>query len=36
MNADAYGSGWIAEIQASADFDPKSLLSAAQYQEITA
>lgn len=36
MNADAYGAGWIAEIEASANFDPKSLLSSTQYQEITA
>ena len=36
MNADAYGVGWIAEIEAEADFDLKTLMSAAQYQEITA
>jgi glycine cleavage system H protein len=36
MNADAYGSGWIAEIEAEADFDLKTLMSAAEYQEITA
>jgi glycine cleavage system H protein len=36
MKADAYGVGWIAEIEAEADFDLKTLMSAAQYQEITA
>ena len=36
MNADAYGVGWIAEIEAESDFDLKTLMSAAQYQEITA
>ena len=36
MNADAYGAGWIAEIEAEADLDLKTLMSAAQYQEITA
>ena len=36
MNADAYGAGWIAEIEAEADFDLKTLMSAAEYQEITA
>ena len=36
MNADAYGAGWIAEIEAEAGFNQKTLMSAAQYQEITA
>jgi glycine cleavage system H protein len=36
INADAYGAGWIAEIETKADFDLKTLMSAAEYQEITA
>ena len=36
INADSYGKGWIAEIELSADFDLKSLLSAEDYQKITA
>jgi glycine cleavage system H protein len=36
INADSYGKGWIAEIELSADFDLKSLLSAEDYQRLTA
>ena len=36
INADAYGKGWIAEIEISPDFDLKSLLSAEDYQKLTA
>ena len=36
INSDAYGKGWIAEIEVSADFDLKSLLSAEDYQKLTA
>lgn len=36
MNIDSYGVGWIAEIEAASDFDTSTLMSAAQYQEITA
>lgn len=36
MNIDSYGVGWIAEIETTSDLDTSSLLSAAQYQEITA
>ncbi|CAB4678926.1 MAG: glycine cleavage system protein GcvH [Actinobacteria bacterium] len=36
MNQDAYGAGWIAEIEAGSNFDQSALMSAAQYQEITA
>jgi glycine cleavage system H protein len=36
INADAYGSGWIAEIEVSPDFDLNSLLSAGDYQKLTA
>jgi glycine cleavage system H protein len=36
INADTYGKGWIAEIELSADFDLKSLLSAEDYQKLTA
>ncbi len=36
INTDPYGSGWIAEIEISPDFDLTALLSAADYQKITA
>ena len=36
INADSYGKGWIAEIELSADFDLKSLLTAEDYQKLTA
>ena len=36
INSDAYGKGWIAEIEVSPDFDLKSLLSAEDYQKLTA
>jgi glycine cleavage system H protein len=36
INTDAYGVGWIAEIQSEAGFDVKSLMSAQEYREITA
>jgi glycine cleavage system H protein len=36
INTDPYGSGWIAEIEISPDFDLTTLLSAADYQKITA
>ena len=36
INSDAYGKGWIAEIEISVDFDLKSLLTAEDYQKITA
>ena len=36
INSDAYGKGWIAEIEISADFDLNSLLSAEDYQKLTA
>ena len=36
INSDAYGKGWIAEIEVAADFDFKTLLKAADYQKITA
>lgn len=36
INSDAYGKGWIAEIELSPDFDLKSLLSAEDYQKLTA
>jgi glycine cleavage system H protein len=36
INVDTYGKGWIAEIELSADFDLKSLLSAEDYQKLTA
>lgn len=36
INADAYGKGWIAEIEISPDFNLKSLLSAEDYQKLTA
>jgi glycine cleavage system H protein len=36
INSDAYGKGWIAEIEISPDFDLKSLLSAEDYQKLTA
>lgn len=36
INTDAYGKGWIAEIEISPDFDLNSLLSAEDYQKLTA
>lgn len=36
INSEPYASGWIAEIQMSADFDIKSLLTAEDYQKLTA
>jgi glycine cleavage system H protein len=36
INSDAYGKGWIAEIEVAADFDLKTLLSAEDYQKLTA
>jgi glycine cleavage system H protein len=36
INSDAYGKGWIAEIEIASDFDLNTLLSAADYQKITA
>lgn len=36
INSDAYGKGWIAEIEISPDFDLKTLLSAEDYQKLTA
>jgi glycine cleavage system H protein len=36
INSDAYGKGWIAEIEISPDFDLKLLLSAEDYQKLTA
>lgn len=36
INTDAYGVGWIAEVQSDAGFDVKSLMSAQEYREITA
>ena len=36
INSDAYGKGWIAEIELSPYFDLKSLLSAEDYQKLTA
>ena len=36
INTDAYGIGWIAEIQSDAGFDVKSLMSAKEYLAITA
>ena len=36
INTDPYGSGWIAEIEISPDFDLTTLLSAADYQKLTA
>jgi glycine cleavage system H protein len=36
INSDAYGKGWIAEIEVDADFDLKTLLSAEDYQKLTA
>lgn len=35
INSDAYGKGWIAEIEIASDFDLNTLLSAADYQKIT-
>lgn len=36
MNSEPYAGGWIAEIQVSSDFDLKTLLTAEDYQKITA
>jgi len=36
INSDAYGKGWIAEIEVASDFDLNSLLSAEDYQKLTA
>jgi glycine cleavage system H protein len=36
INSEPYANGWIAEIQMSADFDIKTLLSAEDYQKLTA
>jgi len=36
MNSEPYAGGWIAEIQISSDFDLKTLLTAEDYQKITA
>ncbi len=36
INSDAYGKGWIAEIEISPDFDLKTLLTAEDYQKLTA
>lgn len=36
INADAYGKGWICEIEVSPDFNLHSLLSAEDYQKLTA
>jgi len=36
INSDAYGKGWIAEIEIASDFDLNTLLSAEDYQKITA
>ena len=36
INAEPYANGWIAEIQMSADFDIKTLLTAEDYQKLTA
>ena len=36
INTEPYGKGWIAEIQMSADFDIKTLLTAEDYQKLTA
>ena len=36
INSEPYANGWIAEIQMSADFDIKSLLTAEDYQKLTA
>lgn len=36
INTEPYGKGWIAEIQMNADFDIKTLLTAEEYQKLTA
>jgi glycine cleavage system H protein len=36
INSEPYANGWIAEIQMSADFDIKTLLTAEDYQKLTA
>ncbi len=36
INSEPYANGWIAEIQMSADFDTKTLLTAEDYQKLTA
>lgn len=36
INSDAYGKGWIAEIEVASDFDLNSLLTAEDYQKLTA
>ena len=36
MNSEPYAGGWIAEIEVSSDFDLKTLLTAEDYQKITA
>jgi glycine cleavage system H protein len=36
INSDAYGKGWIAEIEIAPDFDLKTLLTAEDYQKLTA
>lgn len=36
INSEPYANGWIAEIQISADFDTKTLLTAEDYQKLTA
>lgn len=36
INAEPYANGWIAEIQMSADFDIKTLLTAEDYKKLTA